>query len=412
MHQDASAAGRVSWVSRAWRRGAWGVRTVAVPLVWWAGSAHAADALVHTTDGRTVRGELVAETDEAVVLRADGGTVTVPRDEIVDVVVTLTVAETFAARRAAVADDDLPGRVNLAAEMVGAELFEMAAGEIDALATRWPDEPFAASLAELLDAAETLASQAEAAAETEPATGEAQPGVRRTRAGLLTLEQITRIKLGEADAAAGDRSLRVAVPPAVLNDVFERRAGRDGVPADRPEQAVIRGWDGWRVIDWLNALGEREAAAGVRIAGDPAALRAFRQEVNPRYVWRYFGRHFGDGAVAGLRLEQARPNSVPEAYTNFARLTLFEHEQGRVIDRAQPDASLLLQWGLPRELAESPAPAVEGWRPYFRDKQDPQYQRLLAWIDSLELLPGYLDAITPAPDGWGAAAAAGPHAGA
>ncbi len=54
-----------------------------------------------------------------------------------------------------------------------------------------------------------------------------------------------------------------------------------------------------------------------------------------------------------------------------------------MIDRASPEMSLLLQWGLARESARYPAPEIDGWEPMFRSTDDSEFRRYVDWIDSL-----------------------------
>ena len=55
-----------------------------------------------------------------------------------------------------------------------------------------------------------------------------------------------------------------------------------------------------------------------------------------------------------------------------------------MIDRDYPEKSLLLQWGLPRDIAKYPAPEdLKRWRPSFTNTKSRQYQLILKWIDSL-----------------------------
>ena len=61
-----------------------------------------------------------------------------------------------------------------------------------------------------------------------------------------------------------------------------------------------------------------------------------------------------------------------------------------MIDRAMPQRSLLLQWGLPRDAAIHPAPEIEGWRPRFTGPDDETFLKYVDWITQLyEPLPNY-----------------------
>jgi hypothetical protein len=58
-----------------------------------------------------------------------------------------------------------------------------------------------------------------------------------------------------------------------------------------------------------------------------------------------------------------------------------------MIDRAHPEDSLLLQYGLPRNEAKVPHPDVQGFRPAFRrGRDDTKYQAIARWIGSSLLI--------------------------
>ena len=70
--------------------------------------------------------------------------------------------------------------------------------------------------------------------------------------------------------------------------------------------------------------------------------------------------------------------------TNFYLLTQTKVGGIPMIDRNNPEESLLLQWGLPREEAKFGAPEdIKNWRPYFKDPKDERYTKMLSWIKSL-----------------------------
>ncbi len=83
-------------------------------------------------------------------------------------------------------------------------------------------------------------------------------------------------------------------------------------------------------------------------------------------------------------------------YTNFYILHKYANKDGRMIDRTKPEESLLLQYGLPREMTNTPHPDVPGWRPRFTSKSDRLYEQYRAFIDSLwQPTPDYGITYTP-----------------
>jgi hypothetical protein len=91
------------------------------------------------------------------------------------------------------------------------------------------------------------------------------------------------------------------------------------------------------------------------------------------------------------------PDNDAVTYTNFYILQSYQREgqddgsvfgggELRMIDRPMPRRSLLLNYALPPTIAEYDHPDVRGYRPALRNRDDPNYGRLLDWIE-LSLVP-------------------------
>ncbi len=353
-------------------------------LLWigWAGPAGARTAVVRLHDGRTFEGAFVSQTNESIVLNIRGIQADIKQSEVADVSFREEPAEIFARRRAALVDSDLAGRFELVRQMYDLDALEIADGEAAALDREFPDHPAITELRTLIDAKARLAANRVPPRRLQQGATAERPSAaqRREDQPRLTAKQINLIKVFEIDLSTEPR---VTVPPETLNKLFERYADNSNTPRGREAQRAFRREPGWRQLELLFRLQARELYAEVQVPVDPQPLSDFRHRVNPRYVASYFEPHFGRGQVEGLTLLNDRPNDTAEAYTNFYLLTRFSHDGFKMIDRATPRDSLLLQWGLPREAARKPAPEVEGWQPRFRSTEDAEYQRLLAWVNSL-----------------------------
>ncbi|MEO1236045.1 MAG: hypothetical protein AAFX76_04580, partial [Planctomycetota bacterium] len=168
-----------------------------------------------------------------------------------------------------------------------------------------------------------------------------------------------------------------------LDMFLERYSDHALVPAGRRDRAAFKRQNGREQLELFFQVQARDLYDRVDISPTPAPLDRFRRSVNPDYVARYFAPTFGQGAVPGLTLFNRRPRLEAEALTNFYLLTRFSNGGDPMINRADPEQSLLLQWGLPREDARFPAPDVDGWRPAFRSSDDAEFRRYAEWIASL-----------------------------
>ncbi len=213
---------------------------------------------------------------------------------------------------------------------------------------------------------------------------------------------------GEASGLPRE-SCRVRFGPGVLEEFLELVAGRPGFVGDA---------DGRNFMDLPAVLqlqqiryhtGDRFASR-IEIAGDPWVFAEFRS-LHPM-IMRNCGNtecHGGPGAPV-FRLRSPPPGRGSAAasaamYTNFLLLSRASSGHRRLIDRDDPPASLLLEYGLPARAAAARHPLkIEPMFPKGPD--DPRYLQMLAWIDALNRFPirtGVVlpDAPEPPPAGTG-----------
>jgi hypothetical protein len=133
----------------------------------------------------------------------------------------------------------------------------------------------------------------------------------------------------------------------------------------------------------------------VVLMDDPAAVRGFRS-VHRQVLGGCATAQCHGSMMGGNFVLFPLPDDNAALYTNFHLLAKYssrpeiideqpslfggESVTMRMIDRQRPEKSLLLQYGLPQHLAESPHPQVPGFKPMFRDRRDAMYNRILTWI--------------------------------
>jgi hypothetical protein len=123
----------------------------------------------------------------------------------------------------------------------------------------------------------------------------------------------------------------------------------------------------------------------VEILSDPAAIADFRKPAVQSKILAGCagaGCHGANGA-GGFMLMTTGDNEAV-AYTNFYILQKYQKTiAGTVysmVDRSAPERSLLLQYGLPPDIAEIDHPNVNGYRGIFRNKADPTYRAIDSWM--------------------------------
>ena len=354
-------------------------------------------------DGRRIAGEVV-ETERGYDIHTRLGVVQVGRHEVKEIIVERTPLDEFNDRFAALEADDADGHLALGQWAVEQRLFEQAVGQFEYVLTLRPDDDRAALL--LRDAQNKLdeANQPEPVEpvgpvepvdDVTPGDGggdaiDSPPGIDPD--SLVTLQQIYRIRLAE---------LRLSEIPGLrfrfTDDVEDRFASlwegrRDFDPDDFDRL------DKYEKLEFiLEEIGDSERYNDIRddiqITEDPQFMVDFR-----RSIWRLMRQpggcaeltaHGGVEAHGGPRflnpmsLSPGDPITLRVMYTNFLILDGYETPNGlKLIDRDQPEESLLLQYGLPPELAKYKHPMVgeRPIQPIFEDKEDPDYVAVLTWI--------------------------------
>jgi hypothetical protein len=137
----------------------------------------------------------------------------------------------------------------------------------------------------------------------------------------------------------------------------------------------------------------------VIIQNDPPALLQYRMRVQPVVVQNCAVANCHAPGSTKSKFQLVVPaDSDAATYTNFYLLSTYQKRanpqsdavfgsgDARMIDRAQPARSIVLQYGLPGAIAESDHPDVAGFRPPFRGVNDAKYVSILNWI-SQTLVP-------------------------
>lgn len=374
-------------------RSTWALAAIGLVIANFAAVAAAEQAIITTTDGNQIEGELISEDDEQVVIRISGIRTTLPRDRVASIEIQPSIEEVYRERRAELDDDDLDGRYDLAYDLYRQNALDLALRELADMVERFPDSERVIRLQRVVEQRREMLEQRE----SETDRPDRRPS-RRVRpdepmrdepADRLTADQINRIRVYEIDLAAEPR---IQIPDPVLEEFLQRYAADDRVPSDREGQAAFKRADAVQQLELMFTVQAREFYDQVIVRQDPPVLRDFRTQMHNQYVLNYCGTnqcHGGDDAPGGLRVLHRRPMSVATVYTNFYLLHTYQNEQGRMIQRGEAERSLLLQYGLPREMAEVPHPEVAGWSPRFTGVDDRFFQRYAAILERLW---------TPAPD--------------
>jgi sRNA-binding regulator protein Hfq len=231
---------------------------------------------------------------------------------------------------------------------------------------------------------------------TLPATRETatQPATRAELPPALPLsdEDIQRLKIGE---------LRLDGPPENLRVRFARKGKQRDLSAEvldelrqrpdfRPEweEVLLRGSPSEK-LQLIVRTTDAEHVDRIAIENDPAVFATFRRRVLP-LVDRGCARsgcHAGHAARV-FRFPTGSPSSDTYVYTTFVLLDQMKTADGPLLDRDDPEGSVLLRYMLPQKGDETGHPPVShgpAFQAAIRDRDDRLYATVLDWINGLRM---------------------------
>jgi len=207
---------------------------------------------------------------------------------------------------------------------------------------------------------------------------------------LLTAQQISLVRLMELGAA--DNRVVGRIDPKVLDDFWQnvvlKDESADKSPAARSQfinPANISGQ-----VRRIRDSRDMKYMEQITLNTDPATFVAYRSNVQT-YVLQNCATadcHGGEKAPGGNFRLLNPATTVEQQYTDFYILSMYANADGKMVDRANPDKSLLIQYGLPWANAASRHPKVEARR--LSGPTDGRIRTMLDWINSLGIArPNY-----------------------
>ncbi|MEM1012356.1 MAG: hypothetical protein AAGI46_09050 [Planctomycetota bacterium] len=224
----------------------------------------------------------------------------------------------------------------------------------------------------------------------------AQPAGRgqTSNVPLLTEEQINLVRQAELQPLDGQsRGPRIRFDENLIRRFVDARPELDF-------RAFNTGGDVAKAL-FILENGTEEEQADVLILTDPASLELFKRSIHTAVI-RGCATSACHGSNdperhAGFQLvNSGRGDDV--IYTNFYTLSRGKvsvanptggafggpaEVERRLIERQNPEASLLLTYALPAGATDRPHPEVEGYRPLFQNPREPVYRDLTVWLNEV-----------------------------
>ncbi len=210
---------------------------------------------------------------------------------------------------------------------------------------------------------------------------------------LLNEQQITRIRvyeLAKSELQSNSAEIRGFIPRATLEQFWDRVVVKDPRQKEITREERDRFLRPDRFRSQLELIKEYKAAAfydQVKMFSDPAALVEFRNKVQPYLLQNCAtAKCHGNSDPAvnhGYRIYGANPRpNDRETYTNFFILSTKKIGNEQMLNRDDPEHSLLIQYGLPKKdsLAPHPGAAIQA---RLKGQSDPLFIDIVAWTKTL-----------------------------
>jgi len=371
---------------------------------------HAKPGVVKTTDGQTYEGD-VTEEGTTVTVKTRKVPIVIQRANIQSIEYLGTLDEQFNQRIARLDAKDANGRVTVARWAFDQGRYDLARQALESALTLEPNNRDANAMMDSV----RLQIRLERSKQNAATRGVTPPGLRPATEPSPTATQ--------PPATTGNIDPRVLLSADDINAIrqFELNETDTHVRINFAKDVKKRFtvMENMRLQDF-NALpqfeqlqrilqhGTPDMKQDVRIVSDPSSVLEYRRSVQQLILGSCATSGCHGAAGAGGLMLYSPADSEAVTYTNFFILQTWSRVVGRqqgpfaagerrLIDRIEPGNSLLLNFGLPPNIAEQDHPQVSGYRAIFRNRDDNGYRRVETWIrDGLRpVKPDYGITYTP-----------------
>lgn len=337
---------------------------------------------VTTKDGKQYEGNV---TEKGQILEITGvpgldGPVEVNRANVESVTYPDKVADEVRAALPKLKSDDFKSRIELAKVAIDAHAYDAARDALNEAAKISPGN------AEIAELRQKIAAQMPAAPTTAPAAPTTAPGPAHLAPGALPPPALKRNivpfeinEVRQLEWRGEDEPIRVILDADAKRRFLQHYT--DITAADFNALTPVQ------QANLMLSKGPPGVFPGVQIMSDPAAILEFKRGVS-RVILQSCATancHGGDKAGTFKLINPAAGTTA--LYTDYVILQTSVGVNGPggrpIIDRVNPEASLLLQYMLPPDQADTPHPKTPAYHGAVRNKNDPRYMEILHWIQSL-----------------------------
>ncbi len=339
--------------------------------------------VVMLRNGQVRQGVIIEDAFDYVLLEIEGVRAKLKREVVDYVRLEPTFEQLFADYKASIKPGMAQRHLALCKWLADERRYELAATELEELLTNH-DLPKAVRLLTIVEAQLALR---EKPTNSDTQENEVEPDTRPDQ--FLTPEDVNIIRVYEIDF---DHAPRIVITKKTVRKIIERYSDHELIPPSETGRSAMYRAKPLELVHLLFSLRAREIYPEIQVLTEPRSLNRFRLDVHNTWLMNNCttSRCHGGTEAGRLFLHNRNYRDARVRYTNFLILERLELDPiWPLINYEKPTDSLIIQHGLPRELARRPHPPAKGWKPAFRRTTDRMVGETVQWIESM---------LTPRPD--------------
>lgn len=348
-----------------------------------AAAAIGATEVVTLKTGRKITGE-VTKTADGYEVKTKLGVIVFAAEQVASIEEFISPDLEYEQRRAKMDPKTAADHLALGQWAFGKGLLEISRKELKAALALKADYEKARALLKQVEARikATGTSTGGNGPKTVPRTTDVGVGPRVKPTWLVPMEDVYKIRMAEFSGDPEKEKVRVSFRNDVVKRFVNSMRGKNDFKDPNAERQFL-GISPLRKARYMIQKTSRDSTRirdDILINSDPRFMISFR-----RGVWPIVAQHCataqchgGEKPKGGLKLFKIAAN-VKVDYTNFVLLDGFLSRGWRLVDRSNPEKSLLLEYGLPKAQAQKKHPTKTV--PAFSSRKASGYKRVLKWIE-------------------------------
>lgn len=348
--------------------------------------------IVLLRDGQSREGIIIEDDFEHVIIEVEGIRTRLLREAVDRVILKPTFQQQYE-QFVSTLDPTLPQRTILMCRwLIDQRRYDLAKKHLEEMLAEADDPrklPEASRLLRVVDAQLALQADAlEANAAGEEADrslslpeDDSAVNMEEFSGGLLSRDDVNLIRVYEIDF---ENPPRVSVRPETIRQLISDYITHPAMPSSQSERTKLYRADPIDVVKLMFEVRARELYGEVRVHTEPESMNIFRRRVHDNWLLNNCTSCHSGPDAGRFFLHRRGYQDERVRYTNFLILERLELDsQWPLINYSEPEMSLIIQHGLPRDEARLPHPDVPNWQPVFTRSRDRLKRESIRWIESM-----------------------------